>query len=55
MKANTVCIFGVGDLHHLLKLQQFTAHKFDTEEMEPIAFDCLELWMIRKIFGNPST
>ncbi|KAL8594816.1 hypothetical protein ACOMHN_047533 [Nucella lapillus] len=43
-----ICHFGVGDLSRLVGSSKMFANKF-TYNFQPLAYDCLDLWLIRKM------
>ncbi|THD22338.1 Glycosyltransferase 14 family member [Fasciola hepatica] len=54
-----VCIMGVRDIPKLTKRYEFFVNKF-LPDFEPVAYDCLEWWLFRKIrderdFGRTAT
>ena len=47
-----VCVFGVGDLPHLVQRREFFANKFYADS-EPLALDCMAAWLRHKELCPP--
>ena len=50
-RIRAVCVFGVGDLPLLTSRPELFANKF-LLEVEPLALDCLERWLLRQTLAE---